>query len=77
VVSAVGTVPVPLHLLRWNGNILSVLPTLRVDIAVNILDLSRIAVRVIATANGRVIGHAPCRIEVFVQELILRRMAVQ
>jgi hypothetical protein len=76
VVSAVGIVPVPLDLLRWNGNVVPVLSSLRVDIAVKIHDLSWIAVRVIATTGGRVIGHAPCRIELFVQELILRRMVV-
>ena len=76
VVSAVGTVPVPVHLLRWNRNVPSVLPTLRVDVAINILDLSRIAVRVVATTNGRVIRHAPYRIEFVMQELILRRMVV-
>jgi hypothetical protein len=74
VVSAIGIVPVPLYLLRRNGNEFSVFSTFCVDVAVNILDLSRVAVRLIATANGRIIGHVPCCIKLFVQELILWRV---
>src|SRR5882757_10184479 len=59
-VSAIGIVPVPLYLLRWNGNVLPVLSALRVKFAVDILDFSRVAVRLIATANGRIVGHVPC-----------------
>ena len=60
VVSAIGIVSVPLYLLRWNGNVLPVLSALRVKLAVDILDFSRVAVRLIATANGRIVGHVPC-----------------
>jgi hypothetical protein len=60
VISAIGIVPIPLYLLRWNGNVLSVLSALRVNFAVNVRDLSRVAVRVIATASGRIIRHVPC-----------------
>ena len=59
-ISAIGIVPVPLHLLKWNWNVLPVLSALRVKFAVDILDFSRVAVRLIATANGRIIGHVPC-----------------
>jgi hypothetical protein len=71
VVSTVGIVPIPLYLLRWNGNVLPVFS------AVNVLDFSRVAVRLIATANGRIIGHLPFGIKPLVQELILWRMVVQ
>ena len=58
-ISAIGIVPVPLYLLRWNSNVLPVLSALRVKLAVNVLDFSRVAVRLIAAANGRIIGHVP------------------
>ena len=38
VVSTIGIVPIPLHLLMWNGNVLSVFAAFRVDVAVNVLD---------------------------------------
>jgi hypothetical protein len=59
VVSAIGIVPVPLYLLRWNGNVLSVLPAFCVEVAVKVLDFSRVAVRLIATAQRRIVGHVP------------------
>ena len=59
-VSAIGIVPIPLYLSRWYEKVLPVLSTFCVDISVDIFDFSRIAVRVIATAGGRIIGHAPC-----------------
>ncbi|MDB5576732.1 MAG: hypothetical protein JWR80_1908 [Bradyrhizobium sp.] len=73
-VSAIRVVSIPFDLLRWNGNVLSILSALRIDVAVDVLDFSRIAVRFIAAAGPRMIGHAPCRIELLVQELILRRV---
>ena len=73
-VSAIGIVPVPLYLFRWNGNVLAVFSASCVDVAVNELDFSGIAVRFVATAKGRIVGHAPLCIELFVQELILCRM---
>jgi hypothetical protein len=76
VISAIGIIPIPLYLFGWHGNVLSVFSALCVDLAVNVLDFSRIAVRLIATANGRIIGHVPFRIELLMQGLILRRMAV-
>jgi hypothetical protein len=76
-VSAVRVISIPLDLLRWNGNVLSILSALCVDVSVDVSDFGRIAVRVIAAANGRMIGHAPCRVEFLVQQLILRRMMVK
>jgi hypothetical protein len=74
VVSAIGIVPVPLYLLSWNGNVFSVFSTFCVNVAVYVLDLSRVAVRLIATANGGIIRHVPCCIKLFVQKLILWRV---
>ena len=73
-IPAVGIVPVVLYLFSWNGNVLAVLSASCVDVAVNVLDLSRVAVRLVATANGRIVGHVPLCIKLFMQELILRRM---
>ena len=73
-VSSVGIVPVALHLLGWNWNVPSVFPALREDVAIDVLDFGRIAVRVIATTHRRMIRHVPGRIEFLVQRLILRRM---
>lgn len=58
-VSAIGIVPVPLDLLSWNGNVLPVFPAFCVDVAVDIFDFSRVAVRLVATADGGVVGHVP------------------
>jgi hypothetical protein len=77
VISAIRIVSVPLHLFGRDGNVLSVFSALRVDVAVDVLDFGRVAVSIIATAGRRIIGHVPCRIEFFVQELILRRMVVK
>jgi hypothetical protein len=77
VIPAIGIVPVALYLFRWNGNVLAVLSTFCVDVAVNILDFSRVAVRLVATANGRIVGHVPLCIKLFVQELILCRMVAR
>jgi hypothetical protein len=73
-VSAIRVVSISLDLLRWYGNVLSILSAFCVDVAVDVSDLRRIAVRVIAAADGRMIGHVPRRIEFLVQELILRRV---
>ena len=76
-VSAIRVVSIPLDLLRGNGNVLSILSTSCIDVTATVFDLSRIAVRLIAAADGRMIGHAPCRVEFFVQELILRRVVAK
>jgi hypothetical protein len=76
-VSAVRVISIPLDLLRWNGNVLSILSALCVDVSVDVSDFGRIAVRVIAAANGRMIGHVPGRVEFLVQELILRRVVAK
>src|SRR5450755_2029262 len=60
-----------------NGNEFSVFSTFCVDVAVNVLDFSRVAVRLIATADGRIIGNVPRCIKLFVQELILWRMVAR
>jgi hypothetical protein len=77
VVPAIGIVPVVLYLFSWNGNVFAVLSASCVDLAVNVLDFGRVAVRLVATANGRVVWHAPLGIELFMQELILWRMVAR
>jgi hypothetical protein len=74
VIPAVGIVPIPFELFRRDKNIFSVLPALGVDVAVGVLDLRRIAIRVVATTNVRTIRHMPRRIEFLVQRHILWRM---
>ena len=59
-ISAVGIVPVALYLFGWNRNVLPVFSASCVEVAVNILDLSRVAVRIIAAAKGGMVGHVPC-----------------
>ena len=76
-IPAVGIVPVVLYLFRWNGNVLAVLSASCVDLAINVLDFSRVAVRLVATASGRVVGHVPLCIKLFMQELILCRMVAR
>jgi hypothetical protein len=73
-VSTVRVVSIALDLLRWNGNVLSILSAFCIDVAIDVSDLGRIAVRVIAATDGRMIWHAPCRVAFLVQELILRRV---
>jgi hypothetical protein len=73
-VSAIRVISIPLYLFRWNGNVLPVFSAFCVDFAVNVLDFSRVTVRVVATAERRMIGHVPFCIELFVQGLILWRM---
>ena len=73
-IPAIGIVPVVLYLFSRNGNVLAVLSASCVDLAVNVFDFRRVTVRLVATANGRVVGHAPLGIELFMQELILWRM---
>jgi hypothetical protein len=58
-ISAVGIVPIPLYLLRWNKNVLPVFPALCIDFSVNVLDFGGVAVRIIATAEGWIIGPVP------------------
>ena len=76
-IPAVGIVPVVLYLFRWNGNVLAVLSASCVDLAINVLDFSRVAVRLVATASGRVVGHVPLCIKLLMQELILWRMVAR
>ena len=58
-VPAVGIVPIPLELFRRDKNVFSVFPALGVDVAVGVLDLGRIAIRVVAATNVRTIWHMP------------------
>lgn len=74
-VSTIGIVPAVLHFLRRNQNVFPVFPALCVDPAVDIFDIGRIAVRAVAAAQRRIIGHMPSRVELFVQRHVLGRMS--
>lgn len=73
-IAAVGIIPVPLYFLGRNENVFPVLPTLRKDLAVDRFYFGRVAVRIVATAEHGIIGHAPRRIKPLMQSLILRGM---
>jgi len=64
--SAVGIVAVVLHLLRRNGDVFPVLSAPRIDLAADVFDFGRIAVRFVAAALGRIIRHEPGRVELLV-----------
>lgn len=73
-ISAVRIISVSLHFLRWDQNVSALLPAPCKDLAVDALDISRIAVSAVATTEARIIRHVPSRIEFFVQRLIVSRM---
>jgi len=75
-VSAIRIVPVALDLPGRNQDVIAVLPAPRVDVAADIFDLGRVAIRLVAAAPGGIIRHVPGRIEFLVQSFILRGMAV-
>ncbi len=70
-VSAVRIIPVSLHFLWRDRNVSSVLSAPCIDLAVEVLDIGRIAVSAVAATEARIIRHAPGRIEFFVQPLVL------
>ncbi|MCK1540903.1 hypothetical protein IVA87_25835 [Bradyrhizobium sp. 147] len=73
-VSAVRIIPVSLHFLRGDQNESPVLPAPCIEPAVDVLDISRIAIGAAAATEARIIRHVPGRIEFFVQRLVLDRM---
>ena len=70
-ISAIRIVSIPLDFFRRNEDVFSVFSALGVDVATDVFDFGRITVRIIATANRRMVGHMPGRIEFLVQGLIL------
>src|SRR5262249_50044137 len=76
VVSAIGVVPIALDLLWRDENVLPVLSAPRVDVATEVPDFGRVAIRIITTASVGIIRHVSCRIKLLVQSLILGRMAM-
>jgi len=73
-VATVGIVPVSLDFLDRDQDVFPVLPAPRVDLAVDVADLGRVAIRAVAAAQHRIVGHVPARIKLLVQKLVLRRM---
>jgi len=59
-IPTIGIAPVSLDLFRRDANVLPVFSSLCVNVAFDVLDFGRVAVRIIATADGRIIGHVPC-----------------
>src|SRR5712664_780978 len=74
VIAAVGIIPVPLYFLGRNENVFPVLPALRIDLAFDRFDFGRVAVRIVATAERRIIRHVPRRIKPLMQRPILSAM---
>src|SRR3974390_2269656 len=74
VVSAIGIIPIALDFLRGNENVLPVLPAPRVNVAADVVDLSRVAISIVATAADGIVRHVPCRIKFLMQRSILRGM---
>lgn len=74
-ISTVRIIPVSLHFLRRDQNVSPVLPSPCVDLAVDVLDVGRIAVSAVAATDAGIIRHVPGRIELFVQPLILGRVS--
>jgi hypothetical protein len=74
VIAAVGIIPVPLYFLGRDENVFPVLPALRIDLAVDRFDFGRVAVRIVATAERRIIRHVPRRIKPLMQRPILSGM---
>ena len=60
-VSAVRIIPVALHFLRRDPNVSPVLPAPCIDLAVDVLDLGRVAVGAIATLRFGLSGM--CQVE--------------
>src|SRR5271166_1593012 len=75
-VPAIGIVTIALYFLCRDENVLPVLPAPRIDVAADVLDLGRVAIRIITAAAGGIIRHVPCRIKLLVQRFILWWMAV-
>src|SRR5262245_16085491 len=57
VVSAIGIIPIALNLPWRDEDVLAVFPAPRVDIAVDVLDFDRVAIRIIAAAARGIIRH--------------------
>ncbi|MDH2353246.1 hypothetical protein QCM77_19705 [Bradyrhizobium sp. SSUT18] len=73
-VAAVGIVSVSLDLLGRDEDVFPVLSAPREDPAVDVPYFGRVAIRVVATAQHRIVRHMPARVEFLVQEPILGRM---
>jgi hypothetical protein len=72
----IGIIPIALNLPWRDEDVLPVFPAPRVDIAVDVLDFGRVAIRIIAAAARGIIRHVPRRIKLLVQSFILLGMTV-
>jgi len=74
VVAPVGVITVAFDLLRGNNDPLSVLPSPCEQRLSDVLDLSRVAILLVAAALGWLVRHVPSAVELFVELHISRRM---
>jgi hypothetical protein len=58
-ISSIRIIPIAFHFFGRDQDVLAVFSTLGVDVSVNVLDFSRVAIRVVATASRWIVGHAP------------------
>src|SRR6476620_4509422 len=65
-VSAIGVIPITLHLDPWNGNVLPILAPPSVPLSFFEDYFRGVAVGIVATTPCRSVGHEPRRIEFFV-----------
>jgi hypothetical protein len=75
-VASVGVVAVVFDLLRGDNDPLTVLPSPCEQRLSDVLDLSRVAILLVAAALGRLVRHVPSAVELFVELHVLRRMVV-
>lgn len=73
-IPTVGIIPVSLHFPGRDQDVFSVFSAPRINLAIRVPNLGRVAVGAIATAERRVVRHMPGRIEFFVQPLVLGRV---
>jgi hypothetical protein len=74
-VSAVGVVPITLHLLPRNGDVFSILASASEPLSIFEGSFCWIAVRRVATALRRLVGHEPRRVELLVDGHVRSRVS--
>src|SRR5216683_3663061 len=74
-VSAIGAVPITLHLLPWNGDVFSIVAPSSEPLSIFEDGFCWIAIRLVATALRRLVGHEPRRVELLVDGHISGRVS--
>ena len=73
-VSAIGAVPITLHLLPRNGDVFSIVAPSSEPLSIFEDGFCWIAIRLVATALRRLVGHEPRRVELIVDGHVCRRV---